>query len=115
MATNAILNSNDTLLHVLQGLPVTLAFIVIICCAVRMHHEKRKDTKILMLLMTTAAGLMLVAHSSWWNIYIRISVLGNELAGEVWTLFHSLTMVIFILVSLPRKNVKPEAPDENFK
>ena len=106
MATNVVIDNNDTLLHVLQGMPVMLAFIAIVCCAVRMHHEKRKDTKILMLLQTIAAGLMLVAHSSWWNLYIKIAILGETLAGEVWTLFHALTMVIFILVALPRKHVK---------
>ena len=54
-----------------------------------------------MLLATVASILLIIAQTSWWTSYVlNNSLEGTEFANYIWAVFNSLTMIVFIIISL---------------
>lgn len=89
--------------NLLEGVPIILAVLAIFACALRLKFDRRSDFQTVMVMCMFAATLMLTAQTSWWQTRFSGSVDGELWANQIWTVFNSLTMVIFILVAIPRK------------
>lgn len=91
------------MLQLLEGIPIIVAFVAIFVCALRLKYEGRVDFKTVMMLCMVDAALMLTAQTSWWKTRFAGNLQGEMWADQIWTVFNTLTMVIFILVAIPRK------------
>lgn len=91
------------MIQLLEGLPIILALLAIFACSIRLKFDRRNDFKTVMVLCMIAAALMLTAQTSWWQTRFIGNLDGEAWANEIWTIFNSLTMIIFILVAIPRK------------
>ncbi len=88
--------------YIFELLPVMLAFAAAISCSVRFTVERRKDYRVAMIIAAVCAILLVVAQTSWWVSYaINGNLQGTVFANTIWTIFNSLTMVTFIMVSSP--------------
>jgi len=98
------------MLHLIQGIPIILAFCAIVVCGYRLRFEKRNDFRLVMVLCLVDAGLLLLAQTSWWQSHWRGDHLGEAWANEIWTVYNGLTMITFVLVGLPRRWTNKSKP-----
>lgn len=88
--------------HIFELIPVLLAVIAAGSCATSYHRDRRKHTRTAMLLAIVASVLLIVAQASWWTTRLYThSLQGTEFANAIWTIFNSLTMVVYILMASP--------------
>ena len=98
------------MLHLIQGIPIILAFMAIVVSGFRLRFEKRNDFRLVMVLCLVDAALLLLAQTSWWQSHWKGSLVGEAWANEIWTVYNGLTMIIFVIVGLPRKLTNKSKP-----
>lgn len=85
-----------------QILPILLAIVSAVACSYRISKDRRRTDRLAMLLAMIASLMLIVAQTSWWVTYtIEGNLLGTVFANHVWTVFNSLTMIIFIIKAQP--------------
>ena len=86
--------------HIFELLPVALAIIAAISCAKSFGNAKTRPLRCALGLGVVCSVLLVVAQSSWWGSFmLQHSLEGTTFANGVWTVFNSLTMVAFIVLS----------------
>lgn len=84
-------------------LPVFLAVIAIISLAKSYNHYRRTIDRFIAILASISASVMLVAQLSWWSSHIFEGRIVDLLfANYLWTVFNTLTMIVFILFARKR-------------
>ena len=84
-------------------LPVGLAVIAIVLMSKRYDKARRYRDKAVLFLSVIAASVMIVAQLSWWSTYVLKSEMFDfGFANILWTIFNSLVMIVFIIMSYPR-------------
>lgn len=84
-------------------LPVILAVVAIILMSRRYDLVRRRRDKVVLFLSTVAASIMIVAQLSWWSTYVLKSEMFDfTFANVLWTIFNTLVMIVFIIMSIPR-------------
>jgi hypothetical protein len=88
---------------IFELLPVGLAVIAAVRCSTRYSMRIRKVDRLTLILAVLNSLLLIFAQTSWWSTYVLLgSLQGTEFANVVWTVFNSLTMIVFILLGSPR-------------
>ena len=83
-------------------LPVALAVLVIASCALR--FQAVPEGRLTMGLAMLAATLLIVAQTSWWTSSVLSGDFkGTWFANAIWTIFNTLVMLVFLLMSRRRK------------
>jgi hypothetical protein len=100
---NKLLQCESPMHQLLEGIPLILALCALVCCAFRLRFDKRGDMRLIMLLCIMAIGEFFLAQTGWWQTYLTGGSDSYLFAKDLGILFNSMVMVIFILVSLPRK------------
>jgi Na+/melibiose symporter-like transporter len=89
---------------IIDLLPVLLAIVAIFFLSKRFNTDRRKSGRFVYFMATVCAIIMIVAQLSWWaSSVLQEDFMGATFANILWTLFNSLTMITFILMSYPRK------------
>ena len=85
-------------------LPVLLAIVAIFFLSKRFDTDRRKSGKLVYFMAIACSLIMIVAQLSWWaSSILQEDFMGQTFANILWTVFNSLTMITFILISYPRK------------
>jgi len=94
-----------TLNSIFNFLPIVLAVIAAIMCTRRFHEDRRKHDRATMAMAVVSCMLLVLAQTSWWTTYIiEGNLMGTWFANTVWTIFNTLVMSTFILISYrPKK------------
>lgn len=100
--------------YFVELLPVCLAILVIINCAKYYTVVRRRKDKFTVVLAIISSVLLIFAQTSWFVTYaIYGGFTGTELANHIWTLFNTLTMATFFVLSYTRGNDNVEQPSSS--
>lgn len=84
-------------------LPVFLAVVAIITLSKSYNQFRRTIDRFITILASIAASIMLVAQLSWWSSHIfEQRLVDLSFANYLWTVFNTLTMIVFILFARKR-------------
>lgn len=88
----------------LDFIPIVLAVATIILASLRISYLRRKTDIIAMVLSMIASMLLIIAQLSWWTSALAGNFIGTQIADNIWLIFNSLVMIIFIIYSAPVRN-----------
>jgi ABC-type glycerol-3-phosphate transport system permease component len=97
-------------LHYIELVPAVLAVLTAVLCAYACSHVRRRRERTVMTLGVICSLFYIVAQTSWWTTTLAgHNGVGEEINHLAWALFHSLVMLTFLVMSLPRL---PKAGEE---
>lgn len=84
----------------LELVPIGLAIVSVISCTRSLFRERRRVTKVTSGFGLVCSLILIVAQSSWWTSYaINGNIEGTVWANTLWTIFNTLTMTAFIVMT----------------
>lgn len=88
----------------IELIPVVLGVLAVYFAAGKLVSSRRKTDTIATVLSISSAIIMIAAQSSWYtSAIVENDLEGTWFANQLWTLFNSLSMIIIIMYSYPRK------------
>ena len=92
------------MIGIVELFPIGLALIAIFTSSIMYRKTRRKYDKVRTIFGIIAASIMIVAQTSWYTTSVIMDNLEDTVfANTLWTIFNSLTMILIILYSIPRR------------
>ena len=97
MAIVRRIKTKDNMANLIELLPIILGIIAIIINSLSVVNYRRKSDRIRSVLSILASILLIIAQTSW---YVSNIIMGLPYdiswADNIWTVFNTLVMIIFI-------------------
>lgn len=95
-----MIGANESLIRIMfELLPVFLASLAFVYCSLQVSKRKSWREKIFFTLACVNCVLLMSAQISWtWTVYIGDTI-GTLLANYTWTVFNSMVMVNYLIIS----------------
>lgn len=85
--------------HLFELFPVVLAILVLFQCNSAYLNARRSSDRFIIILVSICSGLLIIAQLSWWSASILQGKLEDTwFANQIWTVFNSITMLVFLLM-----------------